>query len=668
MSSEAEFERLYREFVQNNGGIPTLVGTQYNTPASYYNDSSSINLTPSELASLQAKQQQFNRQSALNTISSEISTNNFTNPYDQRSQLGVNNINNIESQSGYSDTIAIRNSLDSLSDTDRKNLVDGVFNQTGVNLDRLAGLPVLTTTGLSMFNSLQSHTNDQSTDIPGKIQEIDQLIGINSSFGEMPNDPCMPFNDLMGILSGSFDGVLDFIEGGISSILNTLITPAIENALNLVGGALAVAAGAISSAIGSIVDTIMDIPLIKDLANTISSVIGGISDIVSQIAQEISGLTSLAAEAASKLAALGLAGVFNDPCKLAVLQNTGSPALLDAASKLNMPFDTGQPTFNIPVETDDRSNPLDVSRAVESAVRNAEASAGVPQSPTSVIGSLYQPFSAYLSGLVTISDGIFSDAYELVQGDASNGAVVNRISSTSEDNPAMTDLSSITSTLRGTVGDISNNIGSILSGSPINTNSWSDDITGGAISNTEDFAIGGIVGDAGSSLIGNVSNIIRSSPEQSSQTRIVRETTLEGTSLNVVGPSKQIASARQLWNKRYKSDFGNIVKISSAIMKETKNYIDNAKFREDSIRRETQLAYEEAQNIKRDVLDFQKTESKKFEYTSRTQDRDSNIENSILQEYNTSIINRSDVMIGKSNSAINNLESKWSSLKSQAIL
>lgn len=663
MSSEAEFERLYREFVENNGGIPTLVGSQYNTPASYYADSSRITLTPSELARLQAKQQQFNRQSALNTISSEISTNNFSNPYNQRSQLGINNINRIESSPGYTDTLAIRNSLDALSATDRANLVNGVRNQTGLDLDTLVRLPLVSTTGTDMFNNLQSHTDDQASDVPGKIQEIDQLLGINSSFSEMPNIPCTPFNELMGILSGSFDGVLDFIESGLETIINTLITPAVEAALGLIAGAISGAVDAISS----VVDSIMNSPLIKDLANAISSVIGGIADIASQIAQEISGIISLAEEAAAKLDALALAGAINDPCKLAVLQNTGSPALIDAASKLNAPFDTGQPTFDIPTEVDPRSNTLDVARAVTDAERNAAASPGVPQAPTSVIGSLYQPFNAYLSGLVTVSDGIFGNAYELVKRDNAEGNVVNRISATSEDNPTMTDLSSISSSLRGTVGDISNNIGPILSGLPLNTNSWTDNITIGS-PDSEDFSIGGIVGDPTSRLIGSIPEVIRSNPETSREVTIIREASTEGTVVSVEGPSQQIATARQLWNKRYKANFGKIIRISSAIIKESKNYIDNANFREESIRRETQLVYEDAQNIKRDVLAFQKLESKKFEYTSRTQDRDSNIENTILQEYNTTIINRSDSVISKSNSAITDLENKWASLRSQAIL
>ena len=36
LTSEAEFERLYQEFVRRNGGIPTLAGDQYNIQPEYY--------------------------------------------------------------------------------------------------------------------------------------------------------------------------------------------------------------------------------------------------------------------------------------------------------------------------------------------------------------------------------------------------------------------------------------------------------------------------------------------------------------------------------------------------------------------------------------------------------------------------------------------------------
>ena len=98
MSSEAEFERLYQEWVNNGGGNVTLTGT--NTPAQYYSDSSSITLTPDQLAELQARQTHYNRTQALQVFSSEISANNFTNPYDARSTNNINAFTNFATTPG----------------------------------------------------------------------------------------------------------------------------------------------------------------------------------------------------------------------------------------------------------------------------------------------------------------------------------------------------------------------------------------------------------------------------------------------------------------------------------------------------------------------------------------------------------------------------------------
>jgi len=83
MASEAELERLYQEFVLRGGGAFTLSNVN-TTPAQYYNTVSGNTLNPSQQAFLQAQQEQFNRQSALSTISSEIAGNNFSNPYTAR--------------------------------------------------------------------------------------------------------------------------------------------------------------------------------------------------------------------------------------------------------------------------------------------------------------------------------------------------------------------------------------------------------------------------------------------------------------------------------------------------------------------------------------------------------------------------------------------------------
>lgn len=78
MASEAEIERLYQLFVANGGGAFTFSGTNL-TPKQYTDAVSASNLTPLEMAELEARQHQYNRQSALNTIADEIDANNFSN-------------------------------------------------------------------------------------------------------------------------------------------------------------------------------------------------------------------------------------------------------------------------------------------------------------------------------------------------------------------------------------------------------------------------------------------------------------------------------------------------------------------------------------------------------------------------------------------------------------
>ena len=75
---------------------------------------------------------------------------------------------------------------------------------------------------------------------------------------------------------------------------------------------------------------------------------GGIADMAAQIANEIAGLVNMAANIANKLAALSLAGAMMDPCKMAVLLNTGTPALAGAAQQLNSPLESTIPNVIYP--------------------------------------------------------------------------------------------------------------------------------------------------------------------------------------------------------------------------------------------------------------------------------------------------------------------------------
>ena len=62
-----------------------------------------------------------------------------------------------------------------------------------------------------MFNSLKNHTAGQMTNLPQTLSDASSLAGMNAQFGEQ-RDSCSFFNEILGILSGAFDGTMDFID------------------------------------------------------------------------------------------------------------------------------------------------------------------------------------------------------------------------------------------------------------------------------------------------------------------------------------------------------------------------------------------------------------------------------------------------------------------------
>jgi hypothetical protein len=712
LTSEAEFERLYQEFVRRNGGIPTLAGDQYNTPAEYYSATTENTLSPSELAELQARQAQYNRQSALNTINSEITNNNFTNPYNARSQSSISNLNSINSipitindyHTGQPTQTTIYNQLGSLNNT-LSPLLDenlgggavvaalvyaGIAEATGVDIEKLLLGAGLITAGIAMFTDLQNHTNNQAVDIPGKINEIDQMSGLNKSFGEMPTDSCSLFNDLMGIMSGSFDGVLDFIDGGIdqfkdfmnstalgqglnqlSGILDGIMSDILSTAAGIIGGISGMISGVISnikSAVTSFLDSSGLTDVFNKLGNLASGIIGGITDMASQILGEIEGLISMAADIANKLAALSLAGAMMDPCKMKVLLNTGTPELAGAAAQLTAPIESAIPSINIPTEIDPRANPTVVSDTINSAVANAATLPGVPQSPFNALATLYSPFSAYLHDLLGPISGIFSEQYEL------SGSVLNSISDTSPNNPLISGLSQITGNLQGTIGDISSNVLPLSMGSPVNTevssanSTWEDP-------DSEDFTTGGA--DSNEPAVVDASQRTtepsrvepaRSRPEDKAQSRIVTEQTAEGTVQRVEGPSNQIASVRSQWNRDFKSKYGRVIRDANKISSEISRYLESATFRSPDLARESELLLDDSIKVKQKTTDYMKSQSGKFSYRSRTQDRDPAQEKRITDNYNNIMKSQNSIMLSRFEQEIYEITQTWNSVKRQAIL
>lgn len=715
LTSEAEFERLYQEFVRRNGGIPTLVADQYNTPASYYQATKEVTLSPSELAQLQARQAQYNRQAALNTISNEIGSNNFTNPYNARSQASIANLNSISAQpinindyvlgtpintTSYAQLGNIRNAFSFLTDPARGGSVAlaavvyaGISEATGIDIEKLILGAGLITAGVAMFTDLQGHTDGQVSDLPAKMNEIDQLTGMQQSFGEMSGDSCSLFNQLMGILSGAFDGVLDFIDSGVEKFKDFLAQTQIGQLFNQIAGAIGQAVAGITGAIAGVVSTVISAvsdalaPIIapfKDILNSIgdiaSSVLGAIGDMASQIANEIQGLLDMAADIANKAAALAMAAAMLDPCKLAVLLNTGSPALAGAAQQITAPIESAVPGLNIPTQIDPRADSAEVLNTVQQAQRMAQTQPGVPQSPINALAQLYQPFDAYLNGLFSSLDGIFGGAFETVKT-LSGGSLVNNIGDTMPSNPAMASLNNITGSLQGTIGDISNNIAPLASGTSLSP-VGSSNITGSNTDN-DDFSTGGAINTEAqdvettptlsSRLDGKDGTIARSVNRTSSETpthaKLVTEQTAEGTVTRLEGPSQQIAKVRATWNKEYKSEFGRIIRdIGRGTGLEIKKYLNSATFKNSEQKREAELLYEDCLRLKNDVTTYMKSQAKKFDYHSNTQDRDNLQEKRIAEEYTNIIAPQNKIQLDRYKQEVYEIQSTWGSIKRQAIL
>lgn len=439
MASESEYERLYQLWVQqniNNGGTVTLDGT--NTPAQYYDEASSLNLTPQQLAELQARQAHYNRTQALQTISSEIGANNFTNPYNTRSDASINKLNAFSSSQGVLNAIAlsaILNGSDALALGGSAVVIAALSNALGVDFEKLLLTAGLAGIGIAMFNNLQSHTNSQTVNLPDTLENASQLAGMNAQFGEGPSS-CSLFNELMGILAGAFDGAFDFIDAAMDKVSDI-----INQVAGVLGDIVAGITGAIAGGIDAMISAISGlIPQgIKDLFNEIgdiaSGLIGAFSDIANQITSEIANALEMANQIAQKLAALAMAAAMLDPCKLAVLLNTGSPELKSAANAMTSPVTNI--IEEVQTELDPRANPEEVTRAVENAKAEAETAPGVPQSPFSEAAKIYTGLDAYLHGILqTVTPSMFGTEEKFQNTPTDSGSTVTKLPETGSNSDA----------------------------------------------------------------------------------------------------------------------------------------------------------------------------------------------------------------------------------------
>lgn len=460
IKSEAEFERLYQEFVRNGGGMPTLtnsptlvdtlsdsqssqslLGVGFNTPSLYYqetNNAAGLG-NPTALSELQAKQVQYNRSIALQTIESEIAANNFTNPYVTRADIGNLTYNDYMTSAGGTAIGSLYTAFNLLDDSTSggsalvlASVFAGVLEKTGIDFEKLILGALVGAAAIDMFGKLTSHTNNQLSNLPQTLEDVSSLSSMNQTFGQ-PAGGCDIFNQLMGIMSGAFDGGIDFINSvgsKLTELLNATGLPALISQVagditSIINGVVGGLEGAISSIIdqvSSIVNSVMEPfkSLLNEAAQLASNVMGAISSVANQIANEIAGALDIANQIASKLQALAMAGAMVDPCKLAVLMNVGSDDLKNAAGLINAPLETATLGPQIPTETDLRADPEQVTRQYTEAKERAKTEPGVPQTPFSNLGQLYQPLNAYLFDLMDSVKGIFGDTlYE--QSPATDG-------------------------------------------------------------------------------------------------------------------------------------------------------------------------------------------------------------------------------------------------------
>ena len=429
MASEAELERLYQEFVLRGGGAFTLSNVN-TTPAQYYNTVSGNTLTPSQQAFLQSQQEQFNRQSALSTIASELAGNNFSNPYTARADTSIGLIQSFANNPTLTNVAALASAFGSFSATDKGLIFAGVLAATGVDLENLIKIGTIAGLGIAMFNSLKNHTAGQMSNLPQTLSDASSLAGMNAQFGEQ-RDSCSFFNEILGILSGAFDGTMDFIDGvfnKLGSLLNQTgvsgVIDSITNAISGAGGVIGDIINAITNVIGSVSNAISG--ALGEIGSLVGKVINAIADVTNQIANEASKLLNLAAELASKALALAMAAAALDPCQMAVILNTGSQNMKNAVNQLNTPLSQAP---DIPTQVDTRADADTVIKTMDQAKQEASQSSGVPQSPFTNTGKTHQPLDAYLHNLFTEITGIFGDTFEAVKN-AVGGTSITPIANT----------------------------------------------------------------------------------------------------------------------------------------------------------------------------------------------------------------------------------------------
>lgn len=688
--SEAEFERLYQDFIRKNGGIYTgantptsnnaildSLGETVNTPIDYYNDTNNIGLSPDELAELNATEEQFNRQQALSIISSEIAANNFTNPYLSVADNGISNYTAYSASPG----VAVLNNMSGVFDLlssagtggtnlAKSTILAGVLAQTNVKFEDILKGALLGGLAINMFNDLKNHSESQIQDLPQTLEDADTLSGLNKQFGQYDNS-CSLFNDLMGIMSGSFDSAFDLLNNAktglltilentgimdlfnnissqVSGLISGIIGPITDNIDGLINGISGIVNSAIASAksaFNNLTGGLMG--QLDKLSSLASSALNAVSSVTNQIAKEIAGLTDMMGQITSKLKAIAMAGAMLDPCKLAVLLNTGSSELKNAASLLNSPLPVKAPNFSIPTEIDPRANKKSVDLKMSQAKSDASKSFGVPQSPFTSLSGIYQPINAYLFDLFDELTGIFNSNFETVVAEDGSPRVIRKPVTGSKSKTANSSQ----------ILPISQELPRKLSVPELDKPPSIDTLSGitrGLTTNLQDIV---------ENVISPMNSVAASDAEVINTSD--KEPVFDNEKKQLL-PVTVFADAAKQWRKDILPTWQTMRKNAGITAREIQRYLDIAKFQNEDQKRqagiiqEQLLGYEASLNALRKDLEA-------FKYTTPGGDKDRATEIEMMNKYQTSVKPKHLKVLNRTEEKINDSIRSWESIKVQTI-
>jgi len=429
MASEAEYERLYQRFVENGGGKLTFDNSDL-TPAEYWNLNDEYDLTDEQKAALEAAEIQYNRSVALNTLADEIDKPNvFTNPLDglitngETAYAGWNTNPNVVSLDG------LAQSINNFSGSQKPEL-DNFFKNLSTVVGVGAGIFSVAALGISatqMYANLRTHSTNQVTNLPETMDQVSQVASLNQQFNPTSSGPCDIFNNLMGFMSGVYDGALEFVAG-VKDKLAALIPQSIKNAIDTVKGVIdnftlggSGIVDQIKSALGPAIDAFKN--AIKGVSKLINAAMNAVDNLSKAIQAEINGLAQGLSSMLAKVKALAMAAMSLDPCKVDVLKRAGNDTINGAISTLNNPM--GSIPSPVQTEVDPRANPADVASKLANAEKAALGEAGVPQSPIKANATGYSAQNAYLHSNASRVTGVETHKSEPVK-DSVTGAKTSK--------------------------------------------------------------------------------------------------------------------------------------------------------------------------------------------------------------------------------------------------